>query len=194
MRWRTRKSIAEHDWRVLFGDSLVLERKKVTRVSLSALVWRTVGRKGNVDFNSPAIMISASASKSWSPGAPLKKMFTSPIMGRVGMSLVASSPPAGLARMINVNSLISRIFRVPVNQIQAVNVLSSSSLHFAKHFKIAAVRLMMNITTTIVSDVPCISYSSSKDRGSLAVNSLKTWSCIHSWYLCSDNSECQTFR
>ena len=68
--------------------------------------------------NSPAIIISASDSKSRPPGAPLKKMFTSPTMGRVSISLVASSPSDVLARMINVNSKrrISRNLGVAVDQ------------------------------------------------------------------------------
>ena len=74
-----------------------------------------------------------------------------------------------------------------------MDVLSSSSRHFAEHSGIAVVRLLNNAEARIVCDLPCISYSSSKDRGSLAVSSLKTSSCIHSWYLCSDNNEYQIF-
>ena len=105
LRWRTRTSAAERELRNPFGDTLVLGPKKKDLIGH--------GRKrrcsGEV-VGSPAIMISASDSESRSPGVPLKKMFTSPTIGRAGISLAPSSPSEVLARIINVNSerVISR--------------------------------------------------------------------------------------
>lgn len=65
-------------------------------------------------------------------------MFTSPIIGRVGISLVTRSPSDVLARMINVNSLN---YDEPefegCRQHLVVDVLSSSSRHFANRLGIA---------------------------------------------------------
>jgi hypothetical protein len=120
MRWRTRTSIGERELRDLFGDRLLLGKKKVLMSSDAANNGGRVKRQvGNAELNSPAIIISASDSRSRSPGVPLRKMFTSPTMGRVGISVVANSPSDVLARIINVNSgcMISlRVLGVPISQ------------------------------------------------------------------------------